>query len=171
VLRGIEEHTPVIGTDLYQTLLDLAGISTPDGYPLDGVSLRPLLEGTGSLNRKAIYWHFPAYLQGEYGMDTVWRTTPVGAIRQGDYKLLEFFEDGHLELYNLKKDPGERHNLAKSDPEKADILYALMQEWREELDVPYPLDKNPDYDPSSIPRNIKMEDRTGIYIPKYVKGK
>ena len=161
---------PTIGHCWMCSVEDMTPVET-DGYPLDGESIRPLLEGEGSLKRQAIFWHFPAYLQGEYGMDTVWRTTPVGAVRQGDYKLLEFFEDGHLELYNLEKDPGEIYNLADSDPEKTKSLYALMSEWRESLDVPYPLDRNPDYAPSSIPRPIKMEDRTGIYIPNYLKGK
>jgi arylsulfatase A-like enzyme len=166
VLNGIVDQTPVIGTDLYPTLLDLAGISNPEGYQLDGLTVRPLLEGTGTLDREAIFWHFPAYLQGEYGMNKVWRTTPVGAIRKGDYKLLEFFEDGHLELYNLIKDPGEMYNLAEQNPEQSAILYSLMQEWREEMGAPYPLVINPEYEPSSIPVGPKMEDRNDIYQPK-----
>jgi arylsulfatase A-like enzyme len=169
VQSGIVNQTPVIGTDLYPTLLDMAGISNPRGYHLDGETLRPLLMGNGTLDRDALFWHFPAYLQGEYGMNKIWRTTPVGAVRQGDYKLLEFFEDGHLELYNLKKDPGEMYNLVKHNPEKAEVLYTLMQEWREELDVPYPLERNLDYESSSIPYNPKMDDRKGIYQPNYVK--
>jgi arylsulfatase A-like enzyme len=171
VKSGIVNQTPVIGTDLYPTLLDMAGISNPEGYHLDGVTIRPLLKGTGKLDREAIFWHFPAYLQGEYGMNKVWRTTPVGAIRKGDYKLLEFFEDGHLELYNLKNDPGEMYNLAEQNPEKSAFLYSLLKEWREEMEVQYPLEINPEYEPSSIPCCPKMEDRKDIYKPKFVEKK
>ena len=96
--------TPVIGIDFYPTFLEMAGVKKPRGKTLDGESIVPLLKGGKKLNRKAIFWHFPAYLaayDAERGQ-WQWRTTPAAAIRQGDYKLIEFFEDGRLELYNLK---------------------------------------------------------------------
>jgi arylsulfatase A-like enzyme len=162
---GITSQVPVIGTDLYPTLLDLAGLTAPKNYPLDGTSLRPILEGSGTIDRDALFWHFPVYLQGEYGMNQVYRTTPVGAVRMGDYKLLEFFEDGHLELYDLRNDLGEQYNLAMQYPEKTKELMQEMLLWRKELKVPYPLEKNPEYDPVKIPVNPKMGERSGIYKP------
>jgi len=99
-------------------------------------------------------------------MNQVWRTTPVGVVRKGDYKLLEFFEDGHLELYDLRNDLGEKYNLAERMPEKAKELFEGMKSWRREMKVPYPLEKNPLYDPASIPVNPKMGDRSGIYVHK-----
>ncbi len=166
---GITSQVPVIGTDLYPTLLELAELSAPKNYPLDGTSLMPILEGKGNIERDALFWHFPVYLQGEYGMNQVWRTTPVGVVRKGDYKLLEFFEDGHLELYDLRNDLGEQYNLVDKYPEKAKELMEEMMTWRNDLEVPYPLEKNPEYDPATLPVNPKMGDRSGIYKSKVKK--
>ncbi|MHC4620753.1 MAG: sulfatase, partial [Planctomycetota bacterium] len=106
---------PVIGIDFYPTMLEMAGVAGPRGHILDGESIVPLLKGE-SLQRKAIFWHFPAYLQRNYGWKETWRTTPASVVRQGDWKLIEYFEDGRLELYNLKDDIGEQHNLARKMP-------------------------------------------------------
>ena len=91
--------------------------------------------GTDSLNRDAIFWHFPGYLGAGAGS---WRTTPAGAIRSGDWKLHEFFEDGRLELYNLRDDLGEQHNLAAKLPEKARELHDRLLAWRQDLKAPMP---------------------------------
>ena len=116
--------------------------------PLDGKSLVPLLTGTGSLEPRAIHWHFPCYLQAWACVRVPWRTTPVGVVRKGDWKLMEFFEDGRLELYNLKDDVGETVNLAQVIPEKTKELHADMRAWRKEINAPIPTDPNPAYDPS-----------------------
>ena len=71
------------------------------------------------------------------GKDT-WRTTPAGAVRSGDWKLIEFFEDGRLELYNLKDDIGEKTNLADRLPRKRDELHALLRDWRAAVNAPMP---------------------------------
>ncbi len=73
-------------------------------------------------------------------MKDTWRTTPAGAIRSGDYKLIEFFENGALELYNLRKDPGESENLAHQLPEKTELLHEKLRDWREKIgaDMPTP---------------------------------
>ena len=84
-------------------------------------------DANASLKRAAIFQHFPGYLGSGPGL---WRTTPVGTIQAGDWKLLEFFEDKHLELYNLKEDIGEKNNLAEKMPDKAKELHAMMQVWR-----------------------------------------
>jgi arylsulfatase A-like enzyme len=139
--------TPVLGTDLYPTFLDLAGLDAPAGQPLDGVSLVPLLTGDGLLRPRPLFWHFPAYLGAYRGMEGPWRTTPAGAVRYGDFKLIEFFEDGRLELYNLANDPGEAHDLADEMPEKVQELHRLMQDWRQDLGAPVPTEPNPEYDP------------------------
>jgi len=140
-------EVPVISVDFYPTLLDVTGTKPPKGQPLDGESLRPLLTQSGSLKREAIYWHFPAYLQRYRGMTGPWRTTPAGAIRRGRYKLLEFFEDGRLELYDLEQDIGERNNLAQTQPDITRKLHAQLQAWRKQLNAPVPTKKNPQYDP------------------------
>ncbi len=97
---------------------------------LDGVSLVPLLEQTGTPRREAIYWHYPHYSpQGG---------TPSGAVRVGDFKLLEFFEDGHLELYNLAEDLGETTNLVDAAPEMARKLHGMLVAWRKQVDAKMP---------------------------------
>jgi arylsulfatase A-like enzyme len=128
---------PTIHVDLFPTLLELAGVTTPPKQPLDGLSLVPLWKDpTHKLPREAVYAHFPGYLEGsEPGS---WRTTPVGSIRAGDFKLLEFFEDGRLELYNLREDLGEKNNLASKLPEKTKELHGKLIAWRQAINAPMP---------------------------------
>ncbi|MCP3917120.1 MAG: sulfatase-like hydrolase/transferase [bacterium] len=142
---GATIDAPVISVDFFPTLLEAAGLAAPDGKVLDGVSLLPLLTGAGALDRDAIYWHFPAYLESYTVREAPWRTTPVGAIRSGKYKLLEFFEDGRLELYDLEADPGENADLAQLEPERTAELAARLALWRVEVDAPIPVDLEPDY--------------------------
>ncbi len=133
---------PINSVDLYPTLLDLAGGKPPENQPLDGLSYARLLRGDGkeSLKRDAIYWHFPGYLGMGAGS---WRTTPAGSVRAGDWKLLEFFEDGRLELYNLREDVGEKRNLAERMPDKAKELRARLVAWRKEVKAPMPTPNKP----------------------------
>ena len=126
---------PINSVDLFPTLLDLAGATLPEGSLLDGTSLLPLLEGKPLRGRKPLFWHFPGYLGS--GKD-VWRTTPAGAVRAGDWKLIEFFEDGRMELYDLGNDLGERNNLADRLPSKRDELHALLADWRAGVEAPMP---------------------------------
>jgi len=139
---GVVCHEPILSVDLYPTLLELAGAKRPADYPLDGTSyLGPLKSGgEGQLVRDAIYWHFPGYLGA--GADG-WRTTPAGAIRMGDWKLLEFFEDGRLELYNLKEDLSQKTDLAKLQPEKTKELHERLVAWRTSLNAPMPTKREP----------------------------
>lgn len=136
----------ILGTDLAPTLLELAGLSAPEDHPLDGTSLVPLLDGADALERDAVFWHFPAYLQG-YAKGQRWRTTPASAVRIGRHKLHEFFEDGRLELYDLEADPGETRNLAEEQPELRDRLHGRLTAWREEVGAPVPREPNPEYVP------------------------
>lgn len=134
---------PVIGIDFYPTFLDIAGLDPPEDYELDGVSFAPLLrDSSASLEREAIYWHFPGYLQASARKGT-WRTTPAGAIRAGDWKLIEFFGAGasRVELYNLEQNIGETEDLSDSMPEKAAKLHSRLKAWRQAVDAPMPKPK------------------------------
>ncbi len=143
---------PIMGADFYPTMLDMAALAKPGGYTLDGESLLPLLKGTGTLGQRAIFWHFPAYLEPYNDAQWPWRTTPAGAIRQGPWKLIEFFEDGRLELYNLAEDPGETHNLVDELPQKAESLRAKLAEWRRRTKAPVPRQLNPEFDAAALNR-------------------
>jgi arylsulfatase A-like enzyme len=142
---------PVIGIDLYPTLLEVSGTAVPDNYELDGRSLVPLLKDpTMSLERDAIFWHFPCYLQGSGDPEGgPFRTTPAGAIRMGDWKLIEWFETGRLELYNLKADLSESKDLSKQNPEQVKLLHDRMKQWRAEVNAPVPTTPNPKFDPTA----------------------
>lgn len=135
--EGKTTDKQIISVDLLPTLLDVTKTPAPENQKLDGTSLWPLFAsgGQSGLADRAIFWHFPGYL-GQ-GANT-WRTTPGGAIRSGDWKLIEYFEDGHLELYDLASEIGEKKNLAKEQPEKAKELLAQLQAWRKEVNAPMP---------------------------------
>jgi arylsulfatase A-like enzyme len=151
---------PIISVDLYPTLLEIAGAKPPANYPLDGVSLAKLLTtgGKTGLNRDALFWHFPGYLGAGPG---AWRTTPVGAIRSGDWKLLEFFEDNRLELYNLSADLGQTNNLASRSPEKTKELHAKLVAWRKELNAPMPTKNSEQTAPAAGGKKKKRTNRNG----------
>ena len=132
VRPGTVCHVPVTSVDFYPTILELTGAAGDERHnaALDGVSIVPLLKGAGTIEREAIYWHYPHYSpQGG---------TPSGAIRVGNWKLIEFFEDGHRELYNLGDDLGEEHDLAPQMPEKASELHGMLAAWRQRVDAKMP---------------------------------
>lgn len=160
IARGAVNDTPINSVDLYPTLLEIAGADKPANYPLDGVSYATLLTSNGksSLQRDALYWHFPGYL-GAAG--NTWRTTPVGAIRKGDWKLLEFFEDHRVELYNLKDDIGERHDLAKSHPDQAAELQKRLASWRQEIGAKMPTPQEPEKNAASGKQKKKKRNQSG----------
>ena len=139
---------PVIGIDLYPTLLEATQTKMPAKVKLDGTSLMPLMnDASASLFRPAIYWHFPAYLQGYTKRHGPFRTTPCGAIRMGDWKLIEYFEDGTLELYNLAEDLGEEQNLASRLTKRTARMHSMLKVWRRSAAAPVPTEKNPKFDP------------------------
>jgi len=149
---GAECDTPTIHVDFYPTLLAVAGAKTPE-HPLDGESLLPLWrDPAAKLKRTAIYQHFPGYLGAGPGF---WRTTPVSLVQAGDWKLMEFLEDGHLELYNLRDDVGETKNLAAQEPEKAKALQEQLVAWRSEIKAPMPERKTPGADAPAEPKKKK----------------
>ena len=149
VQPGSITAVPVSGVDLYPTILGIARVRPPRAYVLDGDSLVPLLTGSGGLPPRAIFWHFPAYLEPDSGRRGPWKASPCSAVRQGDWKLIEQFENGQLELYDLKDDIGEKTNLAQSGKDKAMELHQLLLDWRASTRASVPTLKNPKYDPSA----------------------
>ena len=146
---GSTTDEQVIGTDLYPTILEVAGAARPTGQTLDGVSLVPVLSGAGGLTERPLFWHFPAYLEADRSVTGPWRTTPVGAVRRGRYKLLQFFEDNRLELYDLESDVAEQRDLATSLPDTTRQLLQLLESWRAATDAPVPTEPNPEFDRST----------------------
>jgi arylsulfatase A-like enzyme len=132
------EGTPVCSIDLLPTIAEAAGASTSTYKGVDGVSLVALIRDRKPLADRSLYWHYPHY-SNQLGK-------PAGAVRQGNYKLVELYEDNRLELYDLSKDIGEKKDLSKEMPEKTRQLYASLKEWRRSVNAQMPR-PNPDYDP------------------------
>ena len=130
---------PAITMDLYPTLLEIAGLPAMPDQHRDGLSLVAPLRGTGSLDRRQLFFHFPHY----HGSGN----RPSGAARIGDYKLLEWFEDGKIELYELSADIGESRDLAGESPELADELHGILVEWRRSVGARMPR-QNPEWRPN-----------------------
>ena len=132
---GMISHTPVISTDFYPTLLDMAGLPARSAQHVDGLSLAPLIDGT-ALKRKTLYWHFPHY-QSE-------GSRPASAIRAGDYKLIVNYHYGDVLLFNLAADRYERRNLAAAMPDKVAQLRSRLDTYLRETAAKIP-QPNPDY--------------------------
>ena len=124
---------PVISPDIYPTLLELLGIQSLPQQHQDGVSFSAALRGE-SFHRGAIYWHFPHY--SNHGMQS-----PAGAIRGGDWKLIEYFENNSVQLFNLAQDPGETANVASQEAELAEKLRDRLHAWRQEVGAKMPSPK------------------------------
>jgi len=122
-------ETPVISTDFYPTILEIAGLPAKPEQHLDGVSLAPLLKGEGKLERDTLYWHYPHY-SNQGGI-------PGAAIRRGNWKLIERFEDGRVNLYHLGEDLGEKKDIAERYPEKVSELKAALHAWYGEVDAKF----------------------------------
>ncbi|WFB34673.1 sulfatase [Kiritimatiellota bacterium B12222] len=135
-------RVPVIGYDLLPTFSEYAGRSI--GESIDGVSLVPLLTGSGTFSRlEPLLFHYPHYGQGP-------RQKPQSAIIEGDYKLIHDFETGNVQLFDLEQDWREEYDLSKEMPEMTQELAAQMSRRLKELEVQMPMD-NPDYDPTVSP--------------------
>ncbi len=128
--KGSRCDFPVTSTDLYPTILELTGLGLDPDQHRDGLSLVPLLGGKKKLNRIAIYWHYPHY----HG--STW--APGAAVRAGDWKLIEFYEENKYELYDLRNDIGEKNDLAKTHPEKAKKLLDMLHRWQREMGARMP---------------------------------
>lgn len=147
---GSSCEVPVTGVDLYPTLCRITNAELPMNQALDGVDLTPVLRGESTLADRALYWHFPAYLQSysrqDGQRDPLFRSRPCSIIRDGDWKLHEYFEDGGIELYNLREDIGESNNLAMEEPQRVASLLSKLRQWRMDLHAPVPSEPNPRYD-------------------------
>ena len=155
IKAGSTSDVPAIGTDFYPTMLDLAGLPAKPQAHLDGTSLAKVLTGESkTLKRDSLYWHYPHYH----------RTTPYGAIRKGDWKLIEFFEGNRLELYNLKTDPAESRNVAESRSELAATLHADLKQWRSRVNAQMPT-PNTDFDPNYVASKKKRRRSKPISTP------
>ncbi len=130
---GMVTDVPVTGTDFYPTLLEMLDFPLMPQQHKDGISFAPLLEGKPFNGHDAIYWHFPHY--SNHG-----NQSPGGAVRVGKYKLLEYYENGTVQLYDLENDLGEQNDISKQNPEVTQNLLNMLQDWRQETDakMPYP---------------------------------
>ena len=126
---GSVTHEPVISMDYYPTLLDALGLPAMPQQALDGASIMPVLRG-GTLPERPLFWHYPHY-SNQGG-------APHGAVRMGDFKLIEWYEDMTTELFNLRNDLGEQHDLAKANPAKAAEMVTQLHAWRIEVDAQMP---------------------------------
>ena len=173
---------PVSSIDYFPTIVEIAGGRLPG--PVDGVSLAPLFRGSRSLSstpansmrggrpagelavsdrglprgqrlkRDALYWHYPHY-SNQGGV-------PSGAVRSGEWKLIEFYEDGRLELFHLPGDPGERRNLVGREPKRAGELHGMLKRWRESVKAVMP-SPNPNYDPEKADQGLTgVEGKTEV---------
>ncbi|MBS2211788.1 sulfatase [Carboxylicivirga mesophila] len=140
----------VSGLDFYPTFMAIAGVKPDTKQILDGESLVKLITKDKDLKRKALFFHFPIYLQAinpetDQARDPYFRTTPGSVVIKGDWKLHVYYEDNERELYNLKDDPGESTNLVNTYPEVAEALNKQLVDWLNETDAPVPTTLNPEY--------------------------
>jgi arylsulfatase A len=154
---GSQCDVPVISTDFYPTMVEMAGVRNDPGNPADGVSIVPLLKQSGLPKRDAIFWHYPHY-SNQGGR-------PGAAMRQGDFKIIEWYEDGSVELYNLHDDIGETRNLAVQMPGRARDMKTRIDAWLKEMNPEMPK-PNPDYDKATetegLAPAIREQLRTGV---------
>jgi arylsulfatase A-like enzyme len=160
---GSKCDVPVSNVDFYPTFLAVAGAPAPASV-LDGESLLPLFRGETKLQRPALFWHFPGYLDNPVlrGRDPVFRTRPVSVIRKGDWKLHLYHEEWQLdggreklatnratELYHLASDAGERTDLSTTNPAKRDELLDNLLAWMKSTGAVLPTQPNAKYDPTA----------------------
>ena len=150
--NGAESAVPVTGADFYPTILDLAGISLKPEEHVDGVSLLPLLNGE-TIPERTLYWHYPHY--GNQGGN------PSSIIREENWKLIHYWEDGSDELYNLASDIGEENDLAAEQPEKTQALKEKLLAWLEQVNARYPT-PDPEYD-AQLDRERDERIRTQLW--------
>jgi arylsulfatase A len=136
---GRESDIPVITMDLFATMLEACGIETPHH---DGLSLAPLLRGSGGIQRTELFWHYPHHQHYQLG-----GAMPYSALRSGDFKLIEFHDDQRVELYHLRDDIGESQDLSATQPEVAAQLRARLHTWRGKVGAQMPA-ANPRHDPT-----------------------
>ncbi|MCP4313141.1 MAG: sulfatase [Bacteroidetes bacterium] len=135
--QGSECSVPITSVDMFPTILNMVGAAEKIGKDKEGVDISPLIQG-GHMEKGPIFWHFPHY--SNHGMQS-----PGGAIRDGDYKFLEYYENGTVQLFNLKNDIGEQIDLSKTEPEKTQELKERLHAWLDSVNAQM-MNANPDYD-------------------------
>ncbi len=134
VKSGMIDPTPIILTDFYPTILDAVGLSPDPNSPVDGENILPHLKGEKKLKDRAIYWHYPNF--------AFHRDNRLGsAIREGDHKLLHFYDTDSVELYNVRKDISEKNDLSSELPELASRLKGKLSSWLKESGAAMPTPK------------------------------
>jgi len=139
--QGIECSVPVTSVDIFPTIMNMLGLKDEINRDKEGVDISPLVKGR-TMDRGPIYWHFPHY--SNHGMQS-----PGGAIRDGDFKLLEYFENGTVQLFNLKNDIGEQNDLSETEVVRTRELKEKLHNWRKQTGAQM-IQPNPDYDSSII---------------------
>jgi arylsulfatase A-like enzyme len=150
--KALSIDEPVISTDLYPTFAEWAGAFLPDDYPLDGVSLAPLLSRQ-QLEERALFWYAPVYLPGSGAY--AFRMVPSAILRKGDYKLIWKYGTDQTQLYNLKDDPGETSDLSQQHPELNRQLLSELKGWHQSADAEIPAQSNPEYDQQHTEANYE----------------
>jgi arylsulfatase A-like enzyme len=149
---GSVTDAPVISADFYPTLLALAGLPAKPKQHRDGINIASVLGGGPAPARDTLFWHYPHY----HG--STW--APGGAMREGDWKLIEFFDEGTAELYNLKSDPSERHNLAASEPARLQAMRDKLAAWRVETGAYLPQPRVASSDDTPPAQNKKRQRKS-----------
>ncbi len=149
IQKATKNQSLISNLDIFPTILEAAGIDQK-GLSLDGENLMPLLERKEELTQRALFWHFPIYLEAyQYGQnetrDPIFRTRPGSAMRYGNWKLHYYFENNEVELFNLEDDISESSDLSTILPEKKDELLKILKEWWAKTGAPIPETKNPEY--------------------------
>ena len=155
IKAGTTNSTPIVNMDFFPTFMNILDINLTNKL-LDGQDILPLLKGK-QLKDRPLFWHFPIYLQAysvakDDGKDPLFRTRPGSTIVYENWKLHHYFEGDDLELYKLESDLGEPNNLAISHPKKAQELFKLLNDWRNDVDAKIPTELNPEYDPNFKPQ-------------------
>lgn len=153
--------TPVIGMDFYPTLLEIADLPMRPNQHIDGLSLVPLLKGE-TLPDRSLFWHYPHY--GNQGGE------PSAIIQQGDWKLIQYYEDGRLELYNITEDIGEQNNLVDQQPKKTEAMADQLRQWLTRVDATMP-SSNPNFDPKKYEtQQINTREKTMPSLERQAAG-
>jgi len=155
VKKGVKCDIPVIHTDFYPTILDFLGLDLKPEQHVDGVSLKPLFEGK-TIPKRELYWHYPHY--GNQGGE------PSSIIRDGDWKLIHYYEDGRDELYNIETDIGEQNNVIEENKDLALKLRTKLDKWLRETGAKFP-DPDPEYDVEKAERqlyNMRTKEPEGL---------
>jgi len=152
VTKGTTTDVPAIGMDFFPTILEIAGVRAMPKQHLDGVSLVPALRG-GTIPARPLFWHYPHY--GNQGGE------PSAIIREGEWKLIHYFEDDRVELYHVNRDLGEREDLVNDEPERAAAMLKRLKAWQESVGARFPA-PNPKWNPEAYERSMKQLRETGI---------